>query len=998
MAATNLYPTLPVTDLEVQGYKPVLTKAVKQSRKENIHVTIANTPVSSASTSIYTNDSEETPLTLSQIPPIPLKTYVSMSHIAISSALKVAMVSTSMTMGIARTIVSTLDKALGGVVKGVSRQQDDALLSPAFVASLPFRAALLGINFSDIFVQSILELVDGSVNLALSTIQDGVELMDTLFGPDSTSQTGETFREVWTILSRELKQSNNGQSYPLLDGLRLFMAYVAIQFATSEKWEAIRVKAHCRMVGECLESKDEAQGSSTAWSALAAWPKEWTNGQNSLTAEELLQEQRMWELREQHEGRSASSFSAYSPRALGSRLGMTSASSSTTPNPELSNFLAASYRFSRFCSAMYGSTLLEMLGAPERFPPPPPQTSANSGPSTSANQESPRVDADEHHFHCYTGTPLGSIIYSSDNAATIQDGYYSPRYYLLDDVETKQIVLVLRGTKSLHDLMVDLTCDTADLWLEHDTTPLVDAQGNVVRDTAQRKKRPFRVHGGFLKAARTIASADTVGIQEKVKAALEDRPGYSLLLIGHSLGAGIASILSNLWADPATGLTPEAPSHISTGSSVSPTDIGASVDGEERGRLYLPGFLPSSTSESFLPPGRRLRCYGYGSPKVMCPRLSKRCLKLVTSISYGDDAVGRLSLGSVRNIVHSMRAILAIRPSTPLSPPESPKTDESPEVLHNSEILDELLESEGEGINHQSEKQKKPAQKNVALDIVQKVIRWRLTGEEQLLDEFMEIRRSMHRESNKYQERYDLGDFYADGEEPIDFTKISTVLVPPGKVLWIRPTTWEKELENAETHQHPINSVIHQFEWDHEIKHDPATLLQIPKTFHDHLEEEENDSESIRSLKSTVRSSLYSTAASSPSLSSSPSFAAPSNNHSRSHSQTQPYQLQRRDSVESIRTFQTGVSAATTSSPASLHPESQNTDKLLYRMYAVPEPDKVFDEMLFSRRMWSDHLPLTYEYILAGKHAIPVSNHQLPKARAAKVAAAEHAERVNLAL
>lgn len=47
---------------------------------------------------------------------------------------------------------------------------------------------------------------------------------------------------------------------------------------------------------------------------------------------------------------------------------------------------------------------------------------------------------------------------------------------------------------------------------------------------------------------------------------------------------------------------------------------------------------------------------------------------------------------------------------------------------------------------------------------------------------------------------------------------------------------------------------------------------------------------------------------------------------------------------------------------------------MLYRMYAVPEPEHVFDEMLFSRRMWSDHLPLTYEFILAGKHAIPVTS------------------------
>jgi hypothetical protein len=514
----------------------------------------------------------------------------------------------------------------------------------------------LGINFSDILVQTILETVDGSVNLALSTVQDGLELMDSLFGPDSTSQTGETFREVWKILSREFTQeaAAAGARYPALEGIRLLMAYVAIQFATSEQWETIRVRTQGRLVGECLESKDELLGSSTAWSAVGhGWPEAW---RDSLSEEELLQEQRVMELREHREGRSAALFSAYA----GVRRGFESRGPAcpAAANPELTNFLAASYRFSRFCSAMYGSMALELMGAPERYPPLPTEpVPGAAGPAGAYGWGVPN-DESEHHFHQYTGTPLGSILYSSDTAAAVHDGFYSPRYYLLDDVETKQIVLVLRGTKSLHDLMIDLTCDAADLWLDHDTSPLRDAQGNILPNTEEnlKRKRPFRVHGGFLKAARTIASAETIGIQEKVKAALEARPGYSLLLIGHSLGAGIASVLSMLWADPATGLTPEVPRHScasrTTGaaesttsspvaspnpsSSASPVFEGQKPEwhskptGEQQedGRFFMPGYLPKNNVESFLPPGRRVKCYGYGTPKVMCPRMSKRALKV----------------------------------------------------------------------------------------------------------------------------------------------------------------------------------------------------------------------------------------------------------------------------------------------------------------------------------------------------------------------------------
>jgi hypothetical protein len=64
-------------------------------------------------------------LTLLPNEPIPLSTYISVSQVAISSALKVAMVSTSLSLGVARTIVSTLDNVLGMAVKGVVGQNDE---------------------------------------------------------------------------------------------------------------------------------------------------------------------------------------------------------------------------------------------------------------------------------------------------------------------------------------------------------------------------------------------------------------------------------------------------------------------------------------------------------------------------------------------------------------------------------------------------------------------------------------------------------------------------------------------------------------------------------------------------------------------------------------------------------------------------------------------------------------------------------------------------------
>jgi hypothetical protein len=65
-------------------------------------------------------------MALTTNPPIPLSAYISLSHIALSSALKVAMVSTSMSLGVARTIVSGLDKAIGYAVQGVTGQNDSS--------------------------------------------------------------------------------------------------------------------------------------------------------------------------------------------------------------------------------------------------------------------------------------------------------------------------------------------------------------------------------------------------------------------------------------------------------------------------------------------------------------------------------------------------------------------------------------------------------------------------------------------------------------------------------------------------------------------------------------------------------------------------------------------------------------------------------------------------------------------------------------------------------
>ncbi|KZT20637.1 alpha/beta-hydrolase [Neolentinus lepideus HHB14362 ss-1] len=222
-------------------------------------------------------------------------------------------------------------------------------------------------------------------------------------------------------------------------------------------------------------------------------------------------------------------------------------------------------------------------------------------------------------------------------SAVIGNERLMPRFWVLSDHGRRQVVLVLRGTMSLNELAVDLTCDPEEFEpastardddIQEDSEipgafP-IDVQMHSFRAKQRRQRtisttstlggsNTYQVHGGMLRMARVMGGKGKP-VHVAVKDALQRNPGYELVLSGHSLGAAVAALLGMLWADPRTCLT---------------------------------------VRSSGLPAGRRVSVYCFAPPCVADGPLSRLCSSLITSFVYSNDVVSRLSLGSVRDITRA---------------------------------------------------------------------------------------------------------------------------------------------------------------------------------------------------------------------------------------------------------------------------------------------------------------------------------------------------------
>ncbi|GBG24482.1 Lipase, putative [Hondaea fermentalgiana] len=238
-----------------------------------------------------------------------------------------------------------------------------------------------------------------------------------------------------------------------------------------------------------------------------------------------------------------------------------------------------------------------------------------------------------------TGVPGHDVIHHAPETSAM----YSPAHYVAVDHANENIVVVIRGTMHVADLLVDLVCEQvnftcrtdddthdyiysgrtirerrdADIKAHANSSASLDEETSSFFDEEAEEDavhapeaRGFRgkAHRGFLIAARNLA----VQLYDIVQDALDDHPDYNLVVTGHSMGAGIATLLTLLWAQ----------------------------------------------AEAFGARTNDMHAFAFGAPCSLCHELAQSPFtrQFVTAVVVGDDFVSRLSFSTVFEVQQAVNA------------------------------------------------------------------------------------------------------------------------------------------------------------------------------------------------------------------------------------------------------------------------------------------------------------------------------------------------------
>ncbi|KAJ7047845.1 hypothetical protein C8F04DRAFT_23945 [Mycena alexandri] len=514
------------------------------------------------------------------------------------------------------------------------------------VLSLAEQIALAPIFFSEYITSTSLLAAHSSINL-LSAIIPG------------SSEASFSLSSFITLVKRELKSPAAGESLPekqfgLTQLARAIIAWVALQGVTQEwdekRWLQNMREIHVKDVPKSFESIMRARrGSRIRVTSDVIFPG--NRGQLILA-----------DIGEAAPVRAQSIFT----KGKSARRTMAPKPPTIVPGPRrLSNsqLKTTLRRLSKLVLAGYGGASLLFFGVSLTSPHGPASANSSSEKASEEAHLAHAIDASEAEaagdfpeFEPSTG--LGDPQYSwwdvllgkhdheiferyantaSDKAdaeikekmratAKIGSEHLMPRFWVLTDHSRAQIVLVLRGTMSLNEIAVDLTCEDEEFEPATTTTSEEEEEpvpGHFVFPSASTRPQvhfpsgsttppqsTHHAHGGMLRMARAMGGIGKP-VQLAVHEALLHNPDYELVLCGHSLGAGVAGLLGLMWADPKTCLT---------------------------------------VRSSGLPVNRRVSVYCFAPPSLVDSALGKLAENLIVSFVYSHDVVSRLSLGAIRDL------------------------------------------------------------------------------------------------------------------------------------------------------------------------------------------------------------------------------------------------------------------------------------------------------------------------------------------------------------
>mmetsp|Transcript_18821 Transcript_18821/g.23949 ORF Transcript_18821/g.23949 Transcript_18821/m.23949 type:complete len:448 (-) Transcript_18821:332-1675(-) len=208
-----------------------------------------------------------------------------------------------------------------------------------------------------------------------------------------------------------------------------------------------------------------------------------------------------------------------------------------------------------------------------------------------SKREKQKIRDYEDAFIHMTGVRRSEIVKWTDTGVL-----YKPGYAVVTSRLHKKVIVAIRGTDSLQDALVDVVCEQQDYSFVCE----------------QFGENSGKVHSGFLRSAHYINHE----VKPLVKELLLDNPKFDLIITGHSLGAGVATILSLIWA------------------------------GEKE------------LNE------RNLHAYAFASPCSLCETLANSRLTrhYVTAVVNNDDVVCRLGISTLKDAQKAMVA-LAQHPS-----------------------------------------------------------------------------------------------------------------------------------------------------------------------------------------------------------------------------------------------------------------------------------------------------------------------------------------------